>query len=169
MADTSATICSSLRTPAQRVRHRLERCPRWEWNHCPPSVECANGTFNVAEPTWANACVGENGNPQIIDYAEGFASAAKTLLNAVIAEEGLRLTVDTLIYPICFNMRHAVELFLKSTAQRLKQLGTIQDREVKELDLVTTHDLSRIWMHVKETSSALDTRYDSLLAALGKV
>lgn len=41
MADTSATICSSLRTPAQRVRHRLERCPRWEWNHSPPSVECA--------------------------------------------------------------------------------------------------------------------------------
>ena len=19
----------------------MERCPRWEWNHCPPSVECA--------------------------------------------------------------------------------------------------------------------------------
>ena len=42
MADTSATICPSLRTPAQRVRHRMQRCPRWEWNHCPPLVECAD-------------------------------------------------------------------------------------------------------------------------------
>ena len=41
MADTSATIGTSLRTPAQGVRHRLERCPRWAWKHCPPSVECA--------------------------------------------------------------------------------------------------------------------------------
>jgi len=41
MADTSATIATSLRTPAQRVRDCLERCPRWEWKHCPPSVEYA--------------------------------------------------------------------------------------------------------------------------------
>lgn len=33
----------------QRVRHRLERCPRWKWNHCPPSVECANEKLNLGK------------------------------------------------------------------------------------------------------------------------
>ena len=49
MADTSATIRPSLRTPAQRVRHRMECCPRWEWNHCPPSVECAIKQYEKGE------------------------------------------------------------------------------------------------------------------------
>ena len=53
MADASATICLSLRTPAQRVRHHLERCPRWEWNHCPPSAECADiGCETLVRRLW---------------------------------------------------------------------------------------------------------------------
>ena len=27
----------------------MERCPRWEWNHCPPSVECAIKQYEKGE------------------------------------------------------------------------------------------------------------------------
>ena len=39
----------------QRVRHRLERCPRWKWNHCPPSVECAFSDYAGKDllPYWS--------------------------------------------------------------------------------------------------------------------
>jgi hypothetical protein len=126
----------------------------------------ANRTFHGADPTWANACVGDNGNPQITEYAEGFASAAKTLLDAVIAGEGLRLAVDIYIYPICFNVRHAVELFLKSTAQRLQVLASLQQKKIEAFDLLATHDLHKIWNHVRDSSSILDARYKSRLAPL---
>ncbi len=84
----------------------------------------------------------------------------------MIAAEGISLAVDTYVYPICFNMRHAVELFLKSTAERLEVLASIKKRPVQALDLVGTHDLHKIWKHVKDTSSVLDTRYRPLLAPL---
>ncbi len=45
-----------------------------------------NSTFRGAAPTWANACVGNNGSPGIIDYAEGFADAATVLLDQVLAD-----------------------------------------------------------------------------------
>ena len=73
------------------------------------SILTINKTFRVGAPTWANACVGDNGNPQIFEYAAGFASAARSLLNTVIDDAGMRLSVDMLIYPICFSMRHATE------------------------------------------------------------
>lgn len=119
----------------------------------------ANNTFRAAEPTWANACVGENGNPQIYEYAAGFASAAKSLLDSVIAEEGLELPVDMLIYPICFNMRHAVELFLKSTVASLGRVAAIRNRKLPPFDMVGTHDLGKVWTYVKEHAGALDVRY----------
>ena len=48
MANTSATIYTAFRTPAQRVRHRMERCPRWEWNFRLPSVECARARIRFS-------------------------------------------------------------------------------------------------------------------------
>lgn len=126
----------------------------------------SNQTFRGAEPTWANACVGDNGNPQIFHYASGFAAAAKTLLECVIASEGIGLTVDTLIYPICFNMRHAVELFLKSTVSHLQTLATIREVRVPSFDMNRTHHLGTIWSYVKDNAVALDVRYNVPVAQL---
>lgn len=78
------------------------------------------------EPTWANACVGDNGAPGAIDYAEGFASAANTLLDSAISNQGINLRVDTLVYPVCFTMRHAIELFLKKFAENLAEINTLR-------------------------------------------
>lgn len=125
-----------------------------------------NATFRSAEPTWANACVGENGYPQIYEYASGFASATNLLLDQVISNEGTTLHVDTFIYPICYNMRHAVELFLKSTAVSLEKLAEIRGRAIPKFDLVGSHDLGKIWTYVNDIAVAFDQRYHTVVEAL---
>lgn len=70
-----------------------------------------NQTFTGSEPTWANACVGDNGQPNYIEYSKGYSKAANLLLNNVLNTRGKE--VDLYIYPICFNMRHSIELRIK--------------------------------------------------------
>ena len=67
-----------------------------------------NQTFTGSEPTWANACVGDNGQPNYIEYSKGYSKAANLLLNNVLNTRGKE--VDLYIYPICFNMRHSALL-----------------------------------------------------------
>lgn len=125
-----------------------------------------NSTFKGAEPTWANACVGENGNPQIIEYANGFACAANLLIDQIIADGGRHLLVDEYIYPICFNMRHAVELHLKGTIEKLTSLAECRRRKLPEFPLVSTHDLGNVWQYIKTNAASLDKRYAPQLAEL---
>jgi hypothetical protein len=77
-----------------------------------------NSTFLGGRPTWANACVGNNGSQGYIEYSKGFSIAAKTLLEKVISSKGL-YSIDDLIYPICFNFRHSVELRLKGAIEEI--------------------------------------------------
>jgi hypothetical protein len=127
-----------------------------------------NLTFRGFEPTWANACVGENGNPQIIDYANGFSAAANLLLDQVIADEGMKHHVDDLIYPICFNMRHSVELHLKATAVKVERLSSTFREKVSSFDLNGSHDIGRIWAYIKEHAGSFDKRYIPLIGQLEK-
>jgi hypothetical protein len=83
------------------------------------NLTSTNNTFSGGEPTWASACVGDNRAPGAIAYAKGFASAGNALLDSAIANRGMHLTVDTLVYPVCFTTRHAVELFLKKVIEDL--------------------------------------------------
>lgn len=115
-------------------------------------------TFMGGEPTWANACVGDNGAPGAIDYAEGFASAANTLLDSAISDQGMNLRVDTLVYPVCFTMRHAIELFLKKFAENLAEINTLRGVQLPVFNRVASHDLSLIWSYVKTHASATDER-----------
>ena len=121
-----------------------------------------NATFGIVGPSWSNACVGDNGSPNLIDYASGFASAANALLDAAIAGRGRILPVDTLIYPICFNMRHAVELFLKSASADLDRLALVQGRPRADSGLANSHDLSRIWTVVREQAAGADQRLTAI-------
>lgn len=125
-----------------------------------------NATFMGCEPTWANACVGENGNPQIYEYASGYASAANVLLDQVIKNKGISMYVDTFIYPICFNMRHAIELFLKAAAVSLEQLANIRSTPIQPFDLSGSHDINNIWGYVKKHASHFDLRYEKLMIEL---
>ena len=103
MADTSATIWLSLRTPAQGVRHRMERCPRWEWNHCPPSVECALFPSRIHDSPHL-------GTRQYARILEGWVEELG-LDPAEYGTHSMRRTKATLIYRRTKNLR-AVQLLL---------------------------------------------------------
>ncbi|GAB1616916.1 hypothetical protein [Pseudomonas sp. NGC7] len=117
-----------------------------------------NATFSGAAPSWANACVGNNGNPGYIEYSKGFSAAANILIEQVLAGRGLILPVDDLVYPVCFNMRHSVELRLKGAIQELADIAEIQSQPFV-FDLSGSHDIGNIWNFFKSQSELLDERY----------
>ncbi|PXX41248.1 MULTISPECIES: hypothetical protein [Burkholderia] len=129
------------------------------------SKNFANETFRSAEPSWANACVGENGSPDIVDYAAGFANAAQVLLEQVIHHRGLKHPTDTFVYPICFNMRHAIELYIKAAIESLRPL-VHHGYRLPNIDTQTSHDIGMLWRYLKEHSVALDWRYKNVIELL---
>ncbi|MEQ6494586.1 hypothetical protein [Pseudomonas aeruginosa] len=120
-----------------------------------------NNTFRGAEPTWANACVGNNGNPSYVEYSKGFSQAANVLIKVVLQGRGLEFNVDDLIYPVCFNMRHSVELRLKGAIEELDDIVKKRGGSV-EFDFSTSHDLGKIWGFFKAASESLDYRFRSI-------
>ena len=127
----------------------------------------SNETFRNSTPSWANACVGNNGAPDAVDYAEGFADAAKVLLEAVLRHRGLRHSTDTFVYPICFNMRHSIELYLKSAIEALRPL-VHHGLRLEEINTETSHDIGRLWTYFKEHSVAIDRRYRKIVELLDR-
>ena len=124
-----------------------------------------NSTFRGSEPTWANACVGNNGNPSYISYANGYSEAANLLIRETLKSRGGKYLVDYFIYPICFNMRHSVELRLKNTVLQLIELSKIKSSNLS-FDLDTSHDLGKIWRFIKSESIKLDKRYSRFIDLL---
>jgi hypothetical protein len=63
-----------------------------------------------------NACVGNNGGPyDLYDYADAYFDATRGLLELALSAPDINrpwITIDLLVYPICRNFRHAVELYL---------------------------------------------------------
>ena len=130
------------------------------------SKSFANKTFMGADPTWANACVGDNGAPGIVDYAQGFASAANALLDSAIADQGIELPVDTLVYPVCFTMRHAIELFLKNVTAKVAQIGETRGASLPYFYLVASHGPRLIWGYGKTHAPTTDERFADLVSKL---
>ncbi|MFT3736109.1 MAG: hypothetical protein QM776_13995 [Rhodocyclaceae bacterium] len=120
-----------------------------------------NTTFGRGAPTWANACVGDNGSPNYWDYAKGFSQAANLLLDQVLRDGGVSLSVDELIYPVCFNMRHSVELRLKGAISELIALEQYRNRRL-DFDLAGSHDIGNIWAFFSQNSARIDNRYASI-------
>ena len=134
-----------------------------------------NSTFCGAEPAWANACVGDNGNPGYWTYAKGFSQAANLMIRAVLSDRARHLSVDEYIYPVCFNMRHSVELCLKGAIAQIQEIAQIRGNPL-EFNLAGSHDINLIWDFIETESSRLDERYfpiikeiDSVIKDLGKV
>lgn len=124
-----------------------------------------NSTFCGAEPTWANACVGDNGSPGYVEYSKGFSSAANLLIDQVLVDGGIHLYVDTFIYPVCFNMRHSVELRLKGAIEEITRIAEIKGLSLL-FDLSGSHDIGNIWGFFKEKSELLDGRYAEINSAI---
>ena len=127
----------------------------------------SNTTFSGGNPTWANACVGENGFPGYWEYAKGFSQAAAILIHTALQRRGLEHSVDELVYPVCFNMRHSVELRLKGA---ISELIAIQDyRSISlKFDLSGSHDIGNIWNFFVENSRIIDDRFEPIIKQLDK-
>ncbi|EPH3378831.1 TPA: hypothetical protein ACMDSI_002563 [Vibrio parahaemolyticus] len=153
-----------------------------------------NNTFCVGINSNSNATVGFNGSGvpvgearSNIDYAIGFSSAALELIDVALTSEKLENSVDYLVYPICFNMRHAVELQLKKLWQDLTKLASYRNvtltehrnRKIKanpelrgiikpfpEIDEASTHDLRAVWKLVKEYAPLIDSRFVNFVVLL---
>lgn len=102
-----------------------------------PTVS-TNPLFGSGENPYLNACVGTNGGPyDFSSYADGFFHAA--FYNIENAAEG-KWTTDLLIYPICFNLRHGLELYMK----HLIVLG-VRFLGANSEAFKTTHKLTDNW------------------------
>ena len=74
-----------------------------------------------ADSDW-NACIGKQGTEE--NYLDGYIEAAMELVNTVIEKKMLEKR-DTVVLPILYNARHAVELMLKFTTRRLVEIGVL--------------------------------------------
>ena len=120
-----------------------------------------NQTFRGASPSWANACVGHNGNPSYVEYSNGFSNAANLLIDQVIKDRSIHLYTDHFVYPVCFNMRHSVELRLKGAIDEITKIAKIKGKTL-EFNSSSSHDISIIWNYFKSESEAIDKRYISI-------
>ncbi|EMK3317953.1 TPA: transcriptional regulator [Vibrio vulnificus] len=153
-----------------------------------------NNTFSVGMDSKFNATVGFNGSGapvgearSNIDYAIGFSSAALELIDVALKSEKLENSIDYLVYPICFNMRHAVELQLKKWWQDLAKLADYRKVKLTEhknskikaspelrgkikpfpdLDEASTHDLRIIWSLIEEYAPLIDSRFINFIGLL---
>ena len=118
-----------------------------------------------------NACVGENaGGDGDYSYVLGFAQAALVLINAAKvqhvfdpdSEEEMFVAQDALIYPICFNARHHIELFLKRQIQRVAKL---RDSVFNE-KLLVEHELGDLLKELTKLCIITDRRLPDFLQPL---
>ncbi|MER9240665.1 hypothetical protein [Mesorhizobium sp. M0633] len=75
----------------------------------------------VGDPDW-NACIGRQGEEE--NYIDGYIEAAIELVDAVI-EKQMFAKRDTLVLPILYNARHAIELALKFATDRLVAVNVV--------------------------------------------
>lgn len=115
-----------------------------------------------------NACVGNNGYPDLYYYADGFADSVDLLIVALTT--GHRALLDTLIYPICFSLRHSVELTIKGQIQELSQLAKLREKPLApDTDIekvLNQHDIMNLWTFFSGHAAAFDRRYKEKVSAL---
>ena len=115
-----------------------------------------------------NACVGDNGCPDLYYYADGFADSVFLLIDALTTEH--KAILDTLIYPICFNLRHSVELTIKGQIEALSQLAKLRkqplapDTDIEKV--LNQHDIMNLWAFFSGHAVAVDRRYKEKLSTL---
>lgn len=126
-----------------------------------------NRTFRGAAPSWANACVGENGAPSYVEYARGFSKAANILIKAVFEDRSIHLTTDEFVYPTCFNMRHSIELRLKGAIKALQRLAALKEQRLA-FNIKDTHDLNKLWLFFKEESISIDDRFHDIVTEINQ-
>src|ERR1700692_2684354 len=88
--------------------------------------------FGPSEDATWNACIGQQGDE--LHYVEGYLEAASELADAVI-DKNMLAKRDTLVLPILFNARHAIELVLKYVTGQLFDCGVIPQKHPANHDI----------------------------------
>ncbi|HBM3126404.1 TPA: hypothetical protein LVL98_006121 [Klebsiella michiganensis] len=158
-----------------------------------------NSTFFGAHGDFAsaNATVGENGSfapegmPRSnMDYSIGYSSAALSLIDLALKSDEVLNSVDYLVYPICFNMRHAIELQLKEfwgSLEKLSQYRKVALEEHRTIKIKatpslkkslhafpdvkesTTHDIGIFWDLIGEYAPIIDRRFLDVILLVSEI
>ncbi|MEZ8825880.1 hypothetical protein AB6E04_16100 [Vibrio amylolyticus] len=115
------------------------------------------------------ACVGTNGNPTTRQYAFGFLNAAELLLEQQRVKKPYRpkYPADHMVYPICFNIRHGIEVSLKYFLCELEKLYAHRKLSF-ETPSPNSHDIETIWNDYYQLAIQLDVRLDKMVRKLCK-
>ena len=124
-----------------------------------------NETFKVGRNQDLNACVGNNGFNDIGTYEYGYDKAVNILVDAAKNDHGI---VDPIIYPLIFSARHRIELFLKKSIYALEEIYKTISRKIVYLNYLPTHDIKRLWEHLK-TLCEIDCRYKDVVLELSSL
>ncbi|MHC2317546.1 hypothetical protein ACVIHC_004592 [Bradyrhizobium diazoefficiens] len=100
------------------------------------NVSAEDPFFRLTNDSIWNACIGRQGDEE--NYVEGYLEAASELASAVI-DKKLYGKRDTLVLPILYNARHAIELTLKFVIARLFEANILS--QSPRLD----HDIQAHW------------------------
>ncbi|MDO4227978.1 hypothetical protein [Neisseria sp.] len=112
------------------------------------------------------AAVGENGHPTIDYYAEGYFESVRFIIREILTRLNLRknpnwnevdikyknITEDILVYPICFNIRHSIELYLKAIIQKIISIYRIKNLTTPTLLNINHHDILLLWSLINSHS-----------------
>jgi len=110
----------------------------------------------VFDGQW-NACIGRQGHEE--NYIDGYIDAAIELADAIF-EKKMFAKRDTLVLPILYNARHAIELSLKFATERLIGACVIKDDGRR-----VTHNIKAYWDHLQNNTIG-DEKLSRTIAAL---
>lgn len=102
--------------------------------------------FEVINDGEWNATIGQQGHVE--NYLDGYIEGAIELADLVF-EKGLYGKRDTLVLPILYNARHALELNLKFAADKLIAAGILKGEDKKP-----NHDIARYWQRLHDSNIA---------------
>jgi hypothetical protein len=119
----------------------------------------ANDPFFALPPGGAswNACIGRQGDEE--NYVDGYIEAALELAEAILAKK-MWDKRDTLVLPILYNARHAIELTLKMAINQLVAMEVLGEAHPKN------HDILSHWQKLKDTNLG-DKTLSDCVDALG--
>lgn len=99
--------------------------------------------FDLPDDSSWNACIGVQGHE--LNYVEGYLEAAIELADAVLTKQ-LYDKRDTLVLPILYNARHAVELTQKFVIRTLHKAGALTEAAPHD------HDIQAHWKRLSDAA-----------------
>ncbi|MBN3059744.1 DUF3775 domain-containing protein [Pectobacterium odoriferum] len=115
-----------------------------------------NNTFGLGHGRlgWLNACVGTNGFPDSLTYAEGYLNTPEILTDYII-NNNKRGEVDLLVYPIVYSARHGIELSLKTI---LVDMAKLRGIDISIFEITKIHSIKKLWDITNDIAIKTDIR-----------